>query len=365
MNKIIKRLMVITIAITTLFLIGCEEKSEEISEIQQTSIVVEEVAIETLETVFESTGRIEASNTIKVVPEVTGALEKIYVSVDQEVKKGDKLMSIESTEVLDQADLALKQAKSQWTLAKEQADKNDKKLKDLTKLLESGAISKDAYNDMKLLHEESSQSLKIATESLKVAETAKKQINEKFNIISPIDGKVKNISGTLGSKDLSDVYVLVQGDKGYEVSIPVPEQFIKEIDLKTKGHVQVVSTGKNYEGQVIKVSQEMDMNLGLYKVKMKLLSDEDLIPSQFVRTKLLLKEERDQLTIPSLAVLLEETQKYVYTYNEEHLKKVEVTTGNYKGGRVQILSGLNKGDKIVVKGQSFIRPESQVRLVQD
>lgn len=365
MNKVIKRLLSVAMVIMALIFIGCEEKSEEISETEYTSIVVEEVAIETLERAFESTGRIEASNAIKVVPEVTGSLEKIYVSVDQEVKKGDKLMSIESREVLEQADLALKQAKSQWTLTKEQADKNDKKFKDITKLLESGAVSKDTYNDMKLLRKESSESLKIAAESLRVAETAKKEINEKFNIISPIDGKVKNINGTLGSKDLSDVYVLVQGDKGYEVSIPVPEQYIKEIDLETKGYIEVVSTGKKYEGQVTEVSLEMDMDLGLYKVKMKLLSDQDLMPSQFVRTKIILKEEKDQLTIPTLAVLLEETKKYVYTYNEENLKQVEVTTGSYKDNRVQILTGLDKGETIVVKGQSFIRPESQVRVVQD
>ena len=77
----------------------------------------------------------------------------------------------------------------------------------------------------------------------------------------------------------------------------------------------------------------------------------EVIPGSFVSVYLLSSAQDNAISVPASAVTEEQGLYFVYLQlDEESYKKQEVSLGQSNGDRVQIVSGLNIGDKVVVKG---------------
>lgn len=355
-----KLLLVIIISLFMTSLSACGTSSEVSEEVSAIPIEVEIVSLDTVERLFKSTGRIESSNAVKVAPELRGEIKNIHVSVGDDIKKGDVLFSLKSTDLQSQASLALVQARTNYELQIEKEKISLKKYEDLKTLHKSGAVSQEDFKDMGLQYEQSKKELNVARKSLESAKVAFTEVNKKFDIVSPIAGEVKDISGIVGQTSDESVYVIIQGDKGYEIKMAVPEKIIEDINHETTGKVELASSKIEVEGRVSKIGQDIDKALGLYKVVLKLDHSDSLKSGQFVHSTLVLESMENQIMVPTLAVLLENDKNYVYTYNSGQLRKKEVTIGLYKGEKVQIITGLKSDDLVVIKGQSFINEESVV-----
>ena len=77
----------------------------------------------------------------------------------------------------------------------------------------------------------------------------------------------------------------------------------------------------------------------------------DIIPGAFTEVYLLSSPQENIISVPVSSVTEEQGLNFVYLrLDEEGYKEQEVILGQNNGERVQILSGLKKGDKVVVKG---------------
>ncbi|WP_446786472.1 efflux RND transporter periplasmic adaptor subunit, partial [Macellibacteroides fermentans] len=77
----------------------------------------------------------------------------------------------------------------------------------------------------------------------------------------------------------------------------------------------------------------------------------DIIPGSFVSVYLLSNPLENVISVPVSALTEEQGLNFVYLQlDEEGYKKQEVTLGQSNGDRVQVLSGLKAGDKVVTKG---------------
>ena len=77
----------------------------------------------------------------------------------------------------------------------------------------------------------------------------------------------------------------------------------------------------------------------------------DVIPGSYVEVYLLSSEMPDVLALPVTALTEEQGLYFVYLQlDEEGYKKQEVTLGASNGKKVQILTGLKAGDRVVTKG---------------
>ena len=77
----------------------------------------------------------------------------------------------------------------------------------------------------------------------------------------------------------------------------------------------------------------------------------DIVPGAFAEVYLLLNAIENVISVPIVSVTEEQGLYFVYIQlDEEGYIKQEVTLGQNNGERAQVLSGLKKGDKVVVKG---------------
>jgi membrane fusion protein (multidrug efflux system) len=144
------------------------------------------------------------------------------------------------------------------------------------------------------------------------------------------------------------------------VDFKVPEQ---QIDLLAIGQAVLVRTkdgtpGLNGTVTGIDPSIDPSTRLGFIRAEVD-AADRHLIPGQFVQVEVQLAAEHDVLTVPQTAVVTSLYGDHVFAVrpdreNPEELeaRQVFVTTGRRSGGLVEIVSGIEPGDRVIFAGQN-------------
>lgn len=153
------------------------------------------------------------------------------------------------------------------------------------------------------------------------AEVSEKQFNE-----------LKNISGAN--------FKMAYGNKVHKLS-----------DLNGR----LLSFGKTASGQsfYVPVTFEFD-NIG------------DIIPGAFSEVYLLASPRQNVISVPVSALTEEQGLYFVYLkICDEEYKKQEVTVGQNNGERIEVLSGLKEGDKVVVNGVFQVKLAATSSVIPD
>ena len=78
----------------------------------------------------------------------------------------------------------------------------------------------------------------------------------------------------------------------------------------------------------------------------------------------ILYNEKDTLGIPDTSIMYEGNKKFIYKIIEDNIiKKIEVETGIRNAGNLEVILGLNEGDKIIAEGLTKVRPGMKVKPI--
>jgi membrane fusion protein, multidrug efflux system len=142
--------------------------------------------------------------------------------------------------------------------------------------------------------------------------------------------------------------------------------------LADAGAVEVLAYDRSFQrllqtGSLTAVDNQVDASTGTLKLKATFENEnESLFPNQFVNIRLLVKEWKDALVIPSSAVQRGPDFAYVYVISTEgddskvEIKKVTVSFSD--AGRSVIETGLDLEDRVVVEGTDKLQPGGKVTL---
>ena len=72
--------------------------------------------------------------------------------------------------------------------------------------------------------------------------------------------------------------------------------------------------------------------------------------------------ETNQIGVPESAVTVQGNTAFVYVVNSDAAEKTNIEIGKRNFGKVSVISGLNEGDLVVVKGNENIRPNQYVKI---
>ena len=79
----------------------------------------------------------------------------------------------------------------------------------------------------------------------------------------------------------------------------------------------------------------------------------------------LIKARSQSLIIPEEAVILDKDKKFVLVVTTENrVEKTEIVTGRRSPGKVEVISGLNAGQQVILQGLTRVRPGSSVDVVE-
>lgn len=310
------------------------------------SVAVEELLAEDLDESLTLPGTLEAWEDLTLAAELPGMVKAIGLREGERVARG---------EVIARIDPEAQEAE----LIKAEADLSLQK-KNLTRLEQ---LLADRFVSQKEV-DEARKALDVAR-----AELHRAQIDlDKSILRSPVDGIVDQLLVDRGEYVTpgTPVAVVVQVDR-LKALVEVPEKDIQY--LKLGQPVQVVPAsiggpdGQALPGEVIHVAYKADPVTRTFVAKVAVDNPEGrLRPGMILRVVLARRSLNQVVSVPLAAVMEREGGKVVLVEQDGVARLRPVVAGGVVGDRLVILSGLNPGERLIVRGQQLVADGAKVRV---
>ena len=202
-----------------------------------------------------------------------------------------------------------------------------------------------------------------AFENAKTSFENARKIYENMVIIAPFDGKIGVIGYEVGDQVNIGNYLvsITSGDKA-EFLVTLPEKLINIVKDNTK--VQIWHDGNYHDGvKISAISSYISKESGGFTVK--IISDTNnnkITHNSFTKIKFFL-DIHDALTIPEKSVMKNDIGNFVFFVSDDNIvKQTYVTLGYRLDGKIEVISGLKEGDKVILEGLTNVYDGSTVEI---
>lgn len=308
------------------------------------NVLVTEARYEPIDLISPVTGRLKPVEEVALVPLGSGQVTAVYVKVGDRVSKGDVLFEIDKGQV-----------GATYSQAKEAYDAVASTFARMELLYREGAVSLQDYEAAKAQYAAARESLNMASDAY-----------ANFTVTSPIDGYVTALNVTVGSiaggaaaGSVADVDELI-------IETTVSEVLAQSVEVGEAVQVYIDSLGKEFPGTITAFSPIPSMGMLTYPVTVTMAPDEALFAGMFAEVRLVSEEIQEALCVPSESVIIRDGRAVVVVLGPEDVPELrEVVAGVDNGTIVQIVSGLEEGERVIYSGQHFVVPGVQVHVVED
>jgi HlyD family secretion protein len=265
----------------------------------------------TLERSVSSSGTINPVATVKVLPQMSGKVEKIYVDYNDPVQKGDVLAEL-NTDMLK-----LKRDQQYATVVKARANYELQQInyRNQQALAEKELISEYELKTSKTNLDGQAADLAVAEANLRVIVT---EINQYAYITSPIDGIVLdrriNIGDTVvdsSSSNSSNIFTLAENLREMQIEASVGELDVASIHKGQPVRFTLESLpGRSFSGEVetLRMVPTVSSNVVSYTVIVKVENlDGVLLPGMTCAVDFIVERSEDILMVSSAALRYQPT----------------------------------------------------------
>jgi len=309
-------------------------------------------------------GSVQAFTEAPIYARTSGYLKKWYVDIGTTVKAGQLLAEVETPEV----DAQLRQAKADLATAEANYKLSQTTATRWVNLLSSGVVAKQDVDD------------KVGDAEAKKAEVESSRANlarleelEAFKrIVAPIDGVITargtDVGAliTAGNTSSQELFHIAAIDK-LRVYVQLPQRYAASVQPSMSAELQFAEhPGKTYSASVMDSARAIDASTRTLLVQfMTDNSKHELLPGAYAEVHLKSLGRIDTLQIPSNTLLFraEGTQVAVVDQNNQIvLKRVQV--GRDFGQQLEILSGIDVADRLVLNPPDSLTSGAKVRIVE-
>tara|TARA_Y100000590_G_scaffold342359_1_gene390905 strand:- start:793 stop:1668 length:876 start_codon:yes stop_codon:yes gene_type:complete len=185
-------------------------------------------------------------------------------------------------------------------------------------------------------------------------------------ITAPFAGIVgkRGISGSsLGSENT--IILTLDDSRKVLCDLKIPEVYaaVLKKDLKLEATFSAYKD-KVYKGNIESVASRVDAQTRSILARAKIKNENsEIIPGSLLEIKIFYNQ-KNALSIPDTSIMYEGSKKFVYKIIENNIiKKTEVEIGVRNDGNLELLNGLNEGDKIIAEGLTKVRPRMKVKPI--
>jgi membrane fusion protein (multidrug efflux system) len=303
---------------------------------------------------FELPAVVEPNRVVTVSAEFEGRIERIPCEEGCRVRAGDLLIQLN-------ADLI----RPAHEMAKVQVERDQIEYDRMRKLVEEDATSRRDLDDA---------TTKLAISKAQLEEVAARL--ERTNIFAPLAGVLNDLMVEEGEYVSigTPVAQIVETDV-VKVVVQVPESDIvffetgseAEILVRTRDEVlnHTKDEDKWLKGNITFISEMADQQTRSTRMEISVPNRDGVVRSgQIVLAKLTRRILKEAVMIPLLAVIPMEQGNAVYVVNSSEASRREVKLGIIKGDRVQIISGVGPGDRLIIAGHRFVAPGQKVNITE-
>lgn len=182
-------------------------------------------------------------------------------------------------------------------------------------------------------------------------------------IYSPIDGivlkKVMNSNETVSAG--TPIVVIGSTDKVW-VRVGVPDNYINKVEKGQKASIKVYGIDTTLEGTVDEIGVLADSSTRTYTVNIAVNNGKEYLKSGMICNVNISFDDSDKILVPVDSIISLPDGDCVYVLDGDTVKSVPVVTGNITGDKIEIVSGLANGDKLVTDGQFVLHDGDSVTV---
>jgi RND family efflux transporter MFP subunit len=328
---------------------------------------------------------------VELHAKVAGYIRNINVDIGDRVRTGQVLAVLEIPELsaeLQGADAGVRHSQEEITHAQNEVSRAEadhaalhaaaSRLKEASEA-RPGLIAEQELDDATAKDlsaeaqvEATKSALSASRQQLQVSQADQQHyaaLAEYSRITAPFDGVVTwryADTGSLiqaGTSNISSMPVVKLSQVNVlRLRIPVPESLAASVRDGEPADIRVKATDEHFSGKIIRSTDSLDRSTRTMQVEVDVPNqDYKLTPGMYADVSLRIQNDPNALTLPVQAINRGADKTTVLLVNSQnHVEEREIHTGIEGSNRIQILSGLNEGDRVIVGNLGEYRPGQHV-----
>ena len=380
-----KRILAALLAASMALCAGCGSQTSDDGEEQTaagTAVEVAEVTKGAMSTEYSVNGKVVADNEVQVFPMLAGQVLTLSVSEGDKVAKGQTLLNVDTSSVTSTMS-SLRESYNATKTATEKAIENAQigveqaqlAVENTEALLEAGAAAEQDLTKAKQGLAQAQAGVQQAraqqAASLAQIQASMDLINKQASygtVTAPCAGTVTAVNVVQGGMASSaQPAVVIAEDSRVKINASVSEDVFAGLHTGDSAGVQIsVLSDEVKSAKIVSLPAAANQQTNLYDVSVSVPSGTEPAIGAFATVIFYTDRRENTLSVPTDCVLTgNDNERYLFTVDESGTTAARVTveTGLVGKTNTEITSGLNEGDRVVVKGQSYLSDGSAVRVV--
>lgn len=319
-------------------------------------------------------GRVEAVDSVALVPRVSGFVRNIAVGNGAAVAQGDLLVEVEP----DQYAATVAMRRAELSSAEANRALAEVELARRRELVAREAVAQSELDVARANAQAAEAAVQAAQAALRMAELDLGYTR----IAAPFDGRIGRIAvstGELVGPTTGPVAMLVREAPVYVRFSLDERQLFDVVQAASEGGGTISETaaaidvtlrlpnGMDYDetGRIAFGDNRVDPATGTLAVRAEFANaDRVLVDGAFVTARLAQRDPVTRLTIPQAAVQRDQTGPFVLVVgSEQTVEQRPIATGQQVGTSVVVAEGLREGEAVIVEGLQRVRPGVPVEAV--
>lgn len=332
-----------------------------------------------------ATANLRALREVAISSQAEGIVEKVAAEEGDFVKEGQVLCVLDNTPVkirlqlaeekLEQAKLQMDKAKIRQQKAFAQIGHTQAEFDRYEKARKEGLVSDKEVATYKYKLEELQHDERQAVSESKEfqhkvgelqAEIAQAKLElSRTEIRAPFAGYLTQRTVNIGQRvKLADNLFTVGAFSPLYADVHLSEKDARSVQPGQTASLRLGSDETaSIDGKVERLAPIVDQASGTVKVTVAISPKPGFRPGAFVRVDIRTDSKSDAIVIPKRALIEEDGQNYVFIASNDTAKRMKVELGYQREGMVEIRSGVNPGENVVVAGQGALKQGGKIKVL--
>ncbi|TWJ00939.1 RND family efflux transporter MFP subunit [Mucilaginibacter frigoritolerans] len=288
-------------------------------------------------------GRIDALENVTAYPQSPGSITAIYVKPGQKVTKGQVLVQLDNSVLVQNIAQAETQVNLNRTLFERQKNLWDQKIGTEVQFLQAQTALQSSIKQVASLRQQA----------------------DLYRIVSPINGTIDQMDlklgqiaqpGTTGIRIVNANYLKVKAD--------VPESYSGSVNQGDSVLILFPDVDDSLRTKVTFAAKVIDPNSRSFGIEVQLPQNKEFRPNMTAVVKIANYSRHNAIVVPLNSIQKSDEGDYVYVNVNGFAKRKNITEGATSNNLTEVKSGLTAGDQVITEGASELGDGDKVRILQ-